>query len=88
MAFLLMVPSITTGYERIFSLVTLCAHPHQAHYTAIVDVVHKLMLLMDGSTDWVYTFVQLSEVLSHTPVSSMGHISAMTDGAPSTDTHG
>ena len=42
---------------------------------------------MDGSTDWVYAFVQLNEALSHAPLSSMGHISNMTDGTPSEDAH-
>ena len=46
------------------------------------------MLLVDGSGNWVYTFVQLNEALSHAPLSSVGHISAMTDGTPSMDTHG
>ena len=85
MAFFLIMPSTATGYERIFILVTLWAHPHWTHCTTLVDVACKLMLLKDGSTNWVHTFVLLNEVLSQAPLSSMGHISTMTDGAPSTD---
>ena len=46
------------------------------------------MLLVDGSTDWVYAFIQLNKDLSHAPLSSVGHISATTDGAPSMETCG
>ena len=38
--------------------------------------------------DWAYIFVQLNEGLSHAPLSSEGHISAMTGGVLSVDTHG
>ena len=87
MAFLLMALCIIAGYKSIFGLVAVWAHPCQTHYTTLADVVWKLMLLMDGSANWVYAFIQLNAVLSHTPLSSMGHFSAMTDGAPSMDTH-
>ena len=70
---------------RIFGLVIVLVHPHQGCYTTLADVACKLMLLMDGSTKWVWAFIQLNEVLSHAPLSSMGHISTMTDGAPSMD---
>ena len=43
---------------------------------------------MVKSVDWVYTFVWLNEALSHAPLSSDGHISAMTDGTPCVDAHG
>ena len=88
MAFLLIMLGITTWYKRLFSFVAVWVHPCQAHYTTLADVAHKLVLLMDSSTDWVHAFVQLNEVLSHAPLSSIGHISTMTDGAPSTDAHG
>ena len=58
------------------------AHSFQAHYSTLVEAAHKPMLLVDGSTDWVYTFVQLNA-----PLSNKGHISAMTDGAPTADAH-
>ena len=88
MAFLLIVPSIAAGYERVFGHVTVWAHPHQACYTTLVEAVNKLVLLVDGSGNWLYAFIQLSEALSHAPLSSMGHISAMTDNAPSMDACG
>ena len=37
---------------------------------------------------WLYAFIQSNEVLSHAPLSSVGHISTMTDGAPSMDACG
>ena len=77
--------SITTGYKRVFILVTVWVHPHQACYRTLAEVAHKLVLLMDGSADWVYTFIQLNKALSHAPLSSMGHISTIKDGEPSTD---
>ena len=87
MVFLLIMLSIATGYKRVFGHVTVWAHPHQAHYTTLVEVAHRLMLFIDNSADWVYALVQLNKALSHAPLSSIGHISTMTDGAPSTDTH-
>ena len=87
-AFLLITLNITAGYERIFGLVTLWVHPHQVHYITPADAAYKLMLLEDSSANWVYAFTQLNEVLSHAPLSSMAHISTMTDGTPCTDAHG
>ena len=83
MAFLLIMPIIAAGYKRVFDLVTAWVHPCQAHYTILVEVAHKFILFMDGSTDWVCAFIQLNEALSHAPLSNMGHITTMTDGAPS-----
>ena len=68
MAFLLIVPITTVGYERVFGLVVVWAHPHQACYHTLEVVAHKLTLLVDKSTDWVYAFVQLNEALSHVPL--------------------
>ena len=82
MVFLLITLSNTSGYERIFGLVTVWAHPCQACYTTLADATHKLILVMDGRANLVYAFVQLNEVLSHAPLSSVGLISTMTDGAP------
>ena len=87
MVFLLITLKIATGYERIFGLVVLWVHPCQAHYTTLADAGCKLVLLMDGSANWVYAFIELNEVLSHAPLSNVGHIGAMTDGIPSTDAH-
>ena len=88
MAFLLIMLSITPEHKRIFSLINAWAHPCQACYTTLADAVCRLVLLMDGSANWVYAFVQLNEVLSYAPLSSVGHISAMTDGTQSADPHG
>ena len=74
--------------KRVFGLATVWAHPCQAHFTTLAEVANKLVLLVDGSADWVYAFIQLNKVLSHAPLSSVGHISAMTDDTPSTDAYG
>ena len=87
MAFLLITPSIAAWYKRIFGFIAVWVHPHQAHYTTPADVAQKLVLLMDGSANWVYAFVQLNEVLSHAPLSSVGHISTMTAGQLCSPTH-
>ena len=87
MAFLLIMPSITTGYERVFGLVAVWAHPHQAHYSTLDGVACKLVLLEDRSADWVYAFIWLNVALSHAPLSSEGHVSTMTDGTPSREAH-
>ena len=63
-------------------------HPCQAHYHSLEEVAHKFALLVDESADWAYAFVQLNEALSHVPFSSEGHVSTMTDGAPSADAYG
>ena len=47
----------------------------------------KLVLLVEESADWLYTFVWLNEAISHVPLSNEGHVSAITDGMPSMDTH-
>ena len=86
--FLLIVPTITKGYKRVFGLVVVWAHPHQSHYHSLEEVVLKLVLLVDESADWGYTFVWLNEALSHVPLSSKGHISIMMDGVPCVDAHG
>ena len=59
----------------------------KACYSALVEAAHKLMQLVDRSADWVYTFIQLIEALSHTPLSSKDHVSAMMDGTPTADAH-
>ena len=60
------------------------AHPHQAHLHSLEEADHKLLLLADDGPNWLYTFVQMNNTMSHVPLSSEGHISAMTDGMPST----
>ena len=76
------------GCERVFGLVAVWAHPCQAHYHSLEDAAHKLVLLVEESSDWAHAFVWLNEALSHVPLSSEGHIRTMVDGAPSADTHG
>ena len=80
MVFLLIVPSITTGYKKVFGLVVVWALPHQACYHTLEVAAHKLVLLVDESADWAYTFVWLNKALSHAPLLSEGHISTMMDG--------
>ena len=84
MAFLLIAPSITTGYKRVLALWQYGHIPTKPLEVAVC----KLALLVDESADQVYTFVWLNEGLSHVPLSSEVHMSAMTDGTPSTDAHG
>ena len=82
------MPSITTGYKRVFVLVAVWAHLCQAYYSTLAEVAHRLVLLVDRSADWIYTFVQLNKALSLTSLSSEGHVSTMRDGMPSADAHG
>ena len=57
MVFLLIMPSITTGCKRVFGIVTVWAHPHEAHHWTLEEVAHKLVLLEDKSVDWAYSFI-------------------------------
>ena len=88
MAFLLIVPDKTVKGERVFSLVAVWLHPHQAHHSSLGEAVWKLALLIDTGTDWAYTFMQLNEDALHIPLSSEGHIRAMINGVPSRSTCG
>ena len=88
MAYLLIAPSIAIGCERLFGLTMVWAHPHQAHFPTLPEVDCKLVLLADISEDWPYAFMWLNDTVARVPLSDVGHISAMTDGMPSTDTHG
>ena len=87
MAFLLIVPNIATGYQRVFGLIAVWAHPCQAHYSTLEEVAYKLVLLEDGNVDWAYAFIQLHEALSLMSLSSEGHTSTITGSAPSGETH-
>ena len=69
------------------AFVTVWAHPQKAHYSTLVEAACKLVLLDDSSVDWVYAFVWLNEGLSHAPLSSKGHVSAIMDGMPCEDAH-
>ena len=84
MVFLLIVPNKTIDEERVFGLVAVWAHPFQAHHPYLGEVACKFWLLITTSNNWVYAFAQINEGALHTPLSSEGHISIMTDTVPST----
>ena len=88
MVFFLIVLSLTAGCERVFGLTAVWAHPYQAHFQILEEVAHKLVLLVDDSMDWPYTFIWLNDAVSNVPLSNEGPISAMRDGAPSMDDNG
>ena len=73
MAFLLISPSTDSGAERFFGIVMVWAHPCQACYHNLEVAAHKLVLLADGHADWPYIFIQMSDTVSHVPLSSEGH---------------
>ena len=52
------------------------------------EAAHKLLLLAVDSHNWSYAFVWMNITVSHVPLSSEGHISAMTDSMPSTNACG
>ena len=87
MAFLLVAPSIAIRYEWIFGFRVVWA-PCQAHFETLKEVAHRLGLLADVSTDWLYTFMQLNNAMSYAPLMNKGHISTMMDGVSSADAHG
>ena len=83
MAFLLIVPDKTVKGERVFGLVAVWVHPHQAHHPSLDEAVQKLALLINTGTNWAHTFVWLNKGTLHIPLSDEGHISAMINGVPS-----
>ena len=83
MVFLLIALDKTIKGERVFDLVAVWTYPHQACHHSLGEAVHKLTMLIDIGTDWVYAFAQLNGDTLHTPLSSEGHMSAMIDGMPS-----
>ena len=56
MAFLLIAPDKTIEEERAFGLVAVWAHPFQAHHPSLGEAAHKLRLLINTDSDWVYAF--------------------------------
>ena len=64
------------------------AHLCQAHHHTLEEAAHKLLLSVDNGPDWPYAFVQMNDNVSHAPLSSEGHIGAMTNGMPSTNACG
>ena len=87
MVFQIVALSIAIGCERVIGLTTVWAHPHQAHFQTLEEMAHKHMLWADISTDWPCALIWLNDDLSHAPLLNEGHISTMTDGAPSMDAH-
>ena len=85
MVFLLIVPSLDMGCKQAFGLVAVWAHPCKACYATLAEAGHKLTLLIDGSADCVYAFIQLDKESFHAPLSTEGHLSATTDSMPSAD---
>ena len=56
MAFLLIVPAEAIGGEKVFGLVVVWVHPHEACYHSLGEVAHKLTLLINTGSDWAYAF--------------------------------
>ena len=72
MAFLLIAPSLAIGCNRIFSLMAMWAHPHQACLASLVEVAQCLFLLADEGLDWPYAFIQMNDAILHVLLSSEG----------------
>ena len=88
MAFVFIVPSLAVGCEKVFGLKAMWAHPHQACLPTLADATQKLMLLADEDPSWSYAYMWMNDAVSHTPLSSEGHIGIMTDGIPSANACG
>ena len=56
MALLQIVMDKAIKGERVFGLVPVWMHPHQAHHHSLGEAACKLALLINIGTDWVYTF--------------------------------
>ena len=59
---------ITIGCERVFGLTVVWAHLCQACFLTLQETVSKVVLLVDISKDWPYTFVQLNDAMSYAPL--------------------
>ena len=88
MTFFFVAPSLAIRCKRVFGLTAVLAHLHQACFQSLEDAAHKLVLLVDKSTDWPYAFVQLNDAVSHELLSNEGHVSTVMDAMPSTDACG
>ena len=82
---MLIVPYTDASCEQVFSLTAIWAHPCQVHLHTLEQVACKLLLLADDGPDWPYAFMWMNNNVSYAPLSSEGHVGAMTDGAPSTN---
>ena len=83
MAFPLIVLDKIIKRERVFGLVAVWMHLHQAHHHSLGEVAHKLALLINIGNDWVYAFTWLNGGMLHRPLSSEGHICVMIGRVPS-----
>ena len=71
------------GKEKRFSLAGVWVHHNQTLLPSLEEAVKKLTLLISTKEDWYYTFVQVNEDMQHLPLSDVGHINILVDGAPS-----
>ena len=79
-AFLMIAPSTNIGRKQIFGLTAVWAYPHQGHLTTLVEVAHKLTLLINNGPYWPYAFVYMSSTTCYMSLSDAGHLGTMTDG--------
>ena len=66
MAFLMIARSNNAGGDQVFNLAAVWVHLHQSHLSTLVEAALKLMLLVDTSQDWLYTFTCMN--VAHAPV--------------------
>ena len=83
MVFLLIATDKTVKGERLFGLVAVWAHLHQACHSSLDEAVQKLTLLIDTGANWAYAFIWLNKGALHVLLSDEGHISAIINGMPS-----
>ena len=82
MAFLLIAPSLAVGCKRIFSLIAMWAHPHEACLVSLVEAAQCLVLLANEGPDWQYAFVWMNNAILHMLLSSEGHLDILMEGTP------
>ena len=83
-AFLLILPKVGVAGERVYGLAVVWVHSCQARVPTRDDVVRKLTLLHLFQCQIGNTFVHFNGDTHHIPLPREGHLSAMTDGMPST----
>ena len=83
MAFLLIVPSLAVRCKQVFRLAIMWMHPHQVHLPTLVDVMKKLLLLLDEGAHWPYAYIRMNDAMAHMLLSSVWHIGTMTGDLPS-----
>ena len=60
MAFLSIALDKAIEGERVFGLVAVWVHPHQACLSSLDEAAWKIALLNDTGSDWAYAFVWLN----------------------------